>query len=115
MSYVSNIIISFSVSDEDHVLDIKKFFVETFKDVPPKDLDESTGLAHYGGSKALEKTVMVGAHNYLKIDTLVKFMESLGWFIPEDVQLLVCDENDEPSIFTERLHRENMKPRFHLD
>lgn len=113
MGHVYNVIISFSVSDVDRVQDITRFFKEVLNDSPPVDLDSPRPVT-YGGTKALEKTVMVGAHNYLRLDELVEFMESLGWHIPEDVQLLVDAEDNEPSIFTERLNRDNLKTRPYL-
>ena len=111
MSHVSNTIISFSVSDAPRVEDITGYFLGIGEDMPPVWLDKTKA---YGGTKALEKTIMVGAMNYMQIDKLAKFMESLEWYIPEDVQLLVADEHDEPKIFTERLNRENLKSTHRL-
>lgn len=110
MSCIADTIVAFSVCDEDRVHDITEYF-ESIDQVPPVFLDDDTNPRKYGGTYAIQRTVMVGAYNYLDIDALVQFMESLTWINPEDVQLLIANEHDEPHVFSERLNRKNMKER----
>jgi hypothetical protein len=103
---VADTIISFSVLDEWRIKDVFDYFAALdYPERPPVVVQD----AGCGGRYALQHTMLIGAFNYLDIDALVAFLEGLEWYLPDDVQLLIADEHDEPHIFTERLHRERMQ------
>jgi hypothetical protein len=112
MSCDYNIIISFSIADEPRVNAITAYF-ESLADCQraPVWIDDTERLPSkwYGGTRAFGKTLMLGAFHNLDLPKLIAFMESLEWYIPEDVQLLVVYENDDPNIFTDRLNHANLK------
>ena len=50
----------------------------------------------YGGTKCLECCMAVGSFNYLDLEEFIEHLKSLRghWQDPEDVQLLVCEQED---------------------
>lgn len=47
-----------------------------------------------GGRKALQKPVFIGAFDHFEVDLFCKFLRSLSWERPENVQVLVQGENE---------------------
>lgn len=105
MSWVTNLIISFGFDDPNERV-IDKWF------------EENTGSftrplhrfpEHYGGTKYLETSLLVGAYNYLPLDKLLDFLYELEWEEPESLQVLVKGEDDD--IFTDHIDRSKVKLR----
>ncbi len=95
MSYVSNVILSFSIMENcsKRVDDVESYFknLETRGFV---DISESSS-AVYGGTKCLETPLLVGAFNYLNFEDFTSHLQAIQWESPEDVQLIVKDQEDE--------------------
>lgn len=102
MSEVTNLIISFSVG-EDEISRIGK--VNTFFNngrefnIISADFERAKdwlGIEKrekwYGGSKMLETPLYVGAFNSLDLEGLLEHMKALDWNEPENVQLIVKDQ-----------------------
>lgn len=87
MSFVTNVILTFDSGDEKLFPEVNKFFEETcgFKEISE----------HAGGTKYLEICVAVGAFNYLVLDDLIGYIHRIKWEYPENVQLFVCEQEDE--------------------
>ena len=47
-----------------------------------------------GGGKAMQSNVYGGAYNFLKIDEFIKLVKNQQWCEPENVQLLMQDEQE---------------------
>lgn len=103
MSWVTNLIISFD-SDDPNVDAIQQWFEEN-TDSPITPLHRCP--EHYGGTKCLETSFLVGAYNYLRLDELLDFLYELEWESPESLQVLVKGEEDD--IFTDRIDRSKVK------
>lgn len=95
MSVVTNVILSFSASEidlDDDYLDViarvNKFFPvgAGFK----RSVDETAG-----GTKHMERPTFCGAFNYLDLEGFSKHLSNLPWKYPENVQLFVCEQDDE--------------------
>lgn len=98
MSMVTNVILTFpnDASEDDSWMDkINAYF-------PRTPTGESLGFvllnnhnAAYGGTKALEHSVAVGAFNYLELNNLIAHLNSLDWESRKDVRIMICEqEND---------------------
>ena len=48
----------------------------------------------YGGNKNLESNVFIGAYNNFDLDRFVSFLREISWENPEDVQIVVKEEED---------------------
>lgn len=92
MSYVTNVILSMGMEGE-KLEQVNKFFDGNQKGFVSCD-DESLPRGWYGGSKMLEIDIAVGAFNYLSIDELVEHLKTIEWQEPEEIQLLICDKDD---------------------
>jgi len=94
VSVVTNLLIAFSSGErEDEVLaQLRKFMHrgQAFDIVSVKSSALPPGW--YGGSKHLETGLLVGAYNHLDLAALLAFMQHMRWHDPEDVQLLVKEQ-----------------------
>lgn len=91
MSYITNTIISIGMNDSDKLNEVNKYFGEDRGFVSC----DSAGLPRgwYGGSKFLEVEIGIGAFNYLNVNLLKEHIKNIQWEYPEDVQLLICDQD----------------------
>ena len=94
MSDVTSLLIAFSSGErEDKVLTHLRQHMhrgQPFRIVSVKDAALPTGW--YGGSKYLETGLLVGAYNYLDLVALLAFMQRMEWEDPEDVQLIIKEQ-----------------------
>ena len=74
MSVVTNIIIAFSASENE---------------------DSKLQKGWYGGTKNLEVNIFIGAYNHLNLNDLIQHMSTIDWEEPEDVQVIVKEQNDD--------------------
>ena len=72
MSDVTNVILTYPLWDEERVAAINEFFEDSRGFLRLED-------PHYGGTKRLECTILVGAFNYLDLPGLVAHVRSLSW------------------------------------
>lgn len=101
MSFVTNAILSISTngSDDDCEEDDKLAQVNMFLELTHHKGFVSVECRSlpphwYGGSKALEVFIAIGAFNYLHIDELVDHIRSLEWHDPTCVQLIYSREDE---------------------
>jgi hypothetical protein len=100
MSVVTNLILTFSISeDEDRCINevnnyeyqgIKMNLVSVDFD---KDIDNRK--AWYGGTKFMEAPIFLGAFNHLDIEDFKRYLRKVNWEFPELVQLIVKEQDDE--------------------
>ena len=94
MSVVTNLLIAFSSGErEDEVLaQLRKYMHrgQAFNIVSVKN--PALPPSWYGGSKYLETGLLVGAYNHLDLTALLAFMQQMQWNDPEDVQLIVKEQ-----------------------
>ena len=80
MSHVTDIILAYPLVEDD-------------------DIAESLGLGrvdqHSRGNKAMQANVWLGARNYLDVERFERRLAALPWREPENVTLLLQDEQDE--------------------
>ncbi len=97
MSVVTNIILSFSIIDEDdeettrddaRLVQINKFFNNRrgFMEIADDCI---------GGSKRLEHPTFIGAFNYFDLNGFIRHLETLKWVEPENVQVFVCEQEQD--------------------
>ena len=98
MSWVTNTILTFSPletgadSDPTQVLAaVNKFFEERESPVVFIPLPDEA----VGGDKVLERPTFIAAINYLNLADFSGHLASLPWNCPEDVQLIVCEQEDD--------------------
>lgn len=94
MSRITNLIIAMStLEDESRVIDEMKTYKDGFFIVSVKD--EKLPLDWYGGSKRLECNVLIGAYNYLDIESFILFLRNeVKWEAADLVQLFVKEQDD---------------------
>ncbi|MEL6559483.1 MAG: hypothetical protein AAFQ94_14935 [Bacteroidota bacterium] len=97
MSVVTNVIIAFSASENEaeRLNDIHKFQYnnQPFRIVSVNDSKLQKGW--YGGTKYLETNILIGAYNHLNLKDLIQHMSTIDWEEPEDVQVIVKEQNDD--------------------
>ena len=95
MSVVTNLLIAFSCGErENEVLAQLRHHThrgQAFSIVSVKSPALPPGW--YGGRKHLETGLLVGAYNHLDLAALLAFMQQMEWKDPEDVQLIVKEQN----------------------
>jgi hypothetical protein len=97
MSQVTNLIITFSTL-EDHCLIIESMKqyrtnADNFYIVSVEDEDLPTRW--YGGTRVLECNILLGAYNYLDLETFIAFLRNdVKWKAPDLVQLFVKEQED---------------------
>jgi hypothetical protein len=97
MSVVTNIILAFPTErfclPEKRLAAVNRFFVGMKGFVSMDDV----GLPDcwYGGAKRLEANLYLGAFNYLDLRSLIEWIRTIPWMYPEQVQLIVKEEDDE--------------------
>lgn len=102
MSVVTNLIISFSVLEDEksRIGEVNAFFNNGrgFK-INSADFEEEeswpekgSGKRWYGGSKILETPLYIGVYNHLDLEGLVAYMKTIEWEEPENVQLIVKEQ-----------------------
>lgn len=97
MSHVSNVILSFSIlEDEKRVMREVNDYLEKEENQRFESADFKVGGKFwYGGHKVLETPLWLGAFNYLHIGSLLKFMRGVQWEYPDEVQLIVKDQDSD--------------------
>ena len=106
MSVVTNLILSFSVSEDERSREkeINSFYNNgrNFK-IISADFERNEAEDYYevktwyAGSKYLETPLYVGAYNHLDIDGLIEHLKKVHWEEPKSVQLII--KRQESDIF----------------
>lgn len=95
MSTVTNVILAFSIMEEDHegilLARVNEYFSanELGRGFVPLASDS------LGGTKALECPTFVGAFNCLGLLDFLAHLRTLPWLEPEFVQVFACRQDDE--------------------
>lgn len=99
MSVVTNCILTFSLEDEGRLADVNAYFTQASVRNDPGFVgidDERLPGGWYGGTKAFEVEVALGAFNYLDLDRLLAWLrERVAWERPEWVRLIVMEQDDD--------------------
>lgn len=91
MSVVTNVLLSFDIlENEAEVVDEINGWLSSHHQGYFKDLTEACG-----GSKAMEIPVYGAAFNYLDVKALLAFIRTLKFKEPQNVQLFVCQQEEE--------------------
>ena len=92
MSLVTNVILTADTSESEAVEWVNTHFIR--EDEKPFVLLNSDN-APLAGRKSLERTVCLGAFNFLDLGRLVEAIKSAPWTRPETVQLFVSQQHEE--------------------
>ncbi len=105
MSDVTNLIISFSViEDEKKRINEVNSFVNNGRNFKIISVDFEEGKTWfgrkrrkrwYGGSKVLETPLYIGAFNHLDKEGLVEHIRGIDWEEPENVQLIIKEQESD--------------------
>jgi hypothetical protein len=102
MSNVTNLILSIGYFDAEggKIQEVNRYFEEPeIEALRCRGLvsisDSSLPAGWYGGSKYFEANLYLGAFNYLLLNEFVEHLRSVSWQSPEDVQVIVMEQEDE--------------------
>ena len=95
MSYVNNVILTFSIGEDvlDRIGDVNNFLARYNQGVLPGVWDRQPDW--YGGDKALEQPVFIAAFKYVSAETIVEAVKEVEWREPESVRVFFCEANDD--------------------
>lgn len=93
MSVVTNLILCHAFGDQEQMAEVNRYFEPDTKGLVGLH-DSVLPDGWYGGSKYLEALLYVGAYNHLDLRAFVKHLQSLRWRAPEQVQLIVKEQDD---------------------
>jgi hypothetical protein len=98
MSVVTNVLLSLGVLDGEvtpnRIEEVNRYFGDSCKGLV--SVHDST-LPHcwYGGSKALEADIFIGAFNLLDLQAFLGYLRSIPWKQRDCVQLFIKEQEDE--------------------
>ncbi|SFQ82646.1 hypothetical protein [Hymenobacter arizonensis] len=94
MSYITNLLIAFSSSeDEEKVQQQLAQYEHHHRPFSAVSVDSpALPTGWYGGSKFWAGGLLIGAYNHLNLDELLAFMRTMQWEVPEFVHLIVKEE-----------------------
>lgn len=90
MSYVTNIIVSTSILDEEKMADINTLLFQQHGGADLLPVREEAG-----GNKFLEATVYLAAYKQFDLDKCISSLRLIKWEDPAELQLFVKGEDDE--------------------
>lgn len=96
MSLVTNVVFSYSIGEDDDIIkQVNRYFTDNplIGLVSCDDMNR-TPLGWYGGTKMLETPLFIGSFNYLNLPDLLDHLRTIDWKYPEDVQLIVQEQDD---------------------
>lgn len=98
MSVVTNLILHMGILEDEN--DMAQKVNQYFKNkewlgAPPVPIDSENRNGWYGGTKFLECNLFIGAYNHLDLDDFIKHLRALKWTSPEDLQIIVKEQNDD--------------------
>ncbi len=98
MSVVTNVVFSYSIGEDDDIIkQVNRYFTDDlFGSIGLVSCDDITRapLGWYGGSKMLETPLFIGSYNHLHLPDLLGHLRTIDWKHPEDVQLIVQEQDD---------------------
>ena len=90
MSWVTNVILTCALGDEDRIGEVNEFFTDRAEHL----FDMIDGK--YAGTKVLEVPIFIGAYNYLDIKSFIFHLRTrVSWEEPALVQVFIKDQEDE--------------------
>jgi hypothetical protein len=93
MSVVTNLIFAHHHEEEQLVAQVHDWFKLNAYTEGARLVDINIARLHSG--YVFEQPTLVGAFNHLDLDGFVKFVRSLPWSEPENVQIIVREQHDE--------------------
>lgn len=99
MSWVTDVILIFNVAeqydDNEEFLDSVSALDNINAWLEENDYGKLIDIGEYaGGGKYMQANVYGGAFNFLKIDEFIALIKKQQWHEPENVQLLIQDEQE---------------------
>jgi len=98
MSYVCDTILKFSIlENKNNVMEQVNSFFDDGDYFVMLDSEALPAEARhwYGGSKAFQTPIAIGAFNYLDLPRLKEHLRNkVNWKYPKEVQLIYCNEDD---------------------
>ena len=102
MSVVTNLILSFSIlEDERSRVSEINFFENNGRgfELATADFERennpSSNKTWYGGTKFLETPLYIGAYNHLDVEGLIEHLKIVNWEYPESVQLFLKEQESD--------------------
>ncbi len=95
MSVVTNVVFSYSIGEDisDRTKDVNRYFAPLIGLVSCDNMDRAP-RGWYGGTKMLETPLFIGSYNHLHLPDLLDHLRTIDWKYPEDVQLIVQEQDD---------------------
>lgn len=98
MSWISNIILNLGcggIRGEELIAQVNEFFERYHETGTGLVLVDDTQLPpKWYGKQRLECCLAIGAFNHLDLDGLIRHLRTIEWPYPDDVQLIVKDQED---------------------
>ncbi|MFT3825135.1 MAG: hypothetical protein QM731_14525 [Chitinophagaceae bacterium] len=99
MSRVTNMIFSFSISEdeEERIKEVNAYQYRGLQmNLISADFNKDTEnrTVWYGGSKFLETPLYVGAFNYFDLEPFIEHFKTIKWEEPEYVQVIVKEQEE---------------------
>jgi len=111
MSNVTNVILSFSIIEEEYELQdfqhykimdkINQWLYDSKYGQFSKELTE-----YAGGNKVTETPIYIAAFNHFNIDAFVEFIKTLNWEEPEDVQIFIQTQDEDRFLIIEPFNKD---------
>ena len=95
MSYVTNIVLSWSILEDDSKIEEVNTYFKYNQRGFVSCGDDSLPRGWYGGSKMLETPLFIGAFNYVGLEDLREHLRTITFEYPESVQLIIKDQDDD--------------------
>lgn len=88
MSHIVNVIVITSVDDASQGMSLlNKYIVNECR-------SEFVKASHYVFGRNMECDIFIAAANYLKIPYFIEFFYHIQWQYPDEVQLMIKDQDD---------------------
>lgn len=97
MSRVTNVILTWSIMEDDNVIGEINEVVRQANDRGQRFVsckDPSLPDGWYGGSKMLETNIAIAAFNYFGPSEVIDALTLVKWQEPENVRVMICDQDD---------------------
>ena len=91
MSQVTSVILKLPVAEEKKINLINKWLLDQRQIRKTCFLTRMVG----DGPKVVDQPTFIGGFNYFPSHEFKEFIKSIEWDLPEEVQLLVCEEHEE--------------------
>ncbi|TCC87331.1 hypothetical protein EZ428_21775 [Pedobacter frigiditerrae] len=97
MSNVTNLILSFSLSENEQEIleELEKFSYNQNEFEIVSVNDDKLPNAWYGGTKNLETNLFIGAYNHFESEKFIDFLRKISWKEMGEVQVIIKGQFDD--------------------